>query len=121
MACTRTTTTPSCGHALDAQSHTCPTSTRPSCNPREQKRYYLHDTCAKCDPEHQRKHARDLYEWQHAQLMGEFLRARAAGDAELMRVLEDKDAELLRNLKARICMVALTRQGLETAWPELKG
>lgn len=118
MACTRTTTTLSCGHALHSQSHTCPTPTRPSCKPPKHEHRYLHDTCAKCDPEHQRKHARDLYEWQHSQLMGEYLRAKTAGDAEMMRVLEDKDAELLRNLKAKICMVALTRQGLETVWPE---
>lgn len=51
--------------------------------------------------------------------MGEYLRAKTAGDGEMMRVLEEKDAELLKNLKAKICMVALTRQGLETVWPEL--
>lgn len=100
----------SCGHRLEAIIYRCPKSrSPPACFVISWDRYRLHDTCANCDFEVNKRLIQAEYEKRHAELMMQMRDARrngrrstvAALTRDVMALSEWQRASIRRVLRPR--------------------
>ncbi|KAK1729011.1 hypothetical protein CaCOL14_008535 [Colletotrichum acutatum] len=109
----------SCGHTILSHPTDCDSA---SCQPQLQPQpAFLNDSCAACHRPASYAQNRARHEAEHAVLMGEYMRADAAGDEDGMRRARRAMLEHTRLLRRRNFAVSLVREepGGDVEWPGL--
>ncbi|KXH48598.1 hypothetical protein CNYM01_04374 [Colletotrichum nymphaeae SA-01] len=107
----------SCGHTILSHSINCDSA---HCQQQHQSQpAFLNDSCAACHRPTSYAQNRARHEAEHAVLMGEYMRADAAGDEDGMRRAQRAMLEHTRLLRQRNFAVSLVREepGGDVEWP----
>ena len=113
--CFEVKTTMACGH--HTISTVCdPTKTHgPGCE--EQRRRFIYDTCANCDPEHRRRVLKKHHDERHALLMSLYLKAKIEGDLAAMADLEALMIKAVQDMRRQNFEISLIRRNATVLWP----
>ncbi|KAK1544184.1 hypothetical protein CPAR01_04817 [Colletotrichum paranaense] len=114
-------TTMSCGHTIFTHSINCDSV---HCQQQQQPQLqpvFLNDSCSACHRPASYAQNRARHEAEHAVLMGEYMRADAAGDEDGMRRARRAMLEHTLLLRQRNFVVSLVREkaGGDVEWPGL--
>lgn len=116
--CKATKTVMACGHELWHYSQRCRHAGDRRCPGVEvSQTRSIDDGCADCEAGVGRHMVRAEYEHRRRQLMDEYIRARAAGDQELMAALEREMMEDVSRAREAIYRCSRGKGGVEVEWP----
>ncbi|KAH8172862.1 hypothetical protein LIA77_07117 [Sarocladium implicatum] len=84
----------------------------------EQRQRFIYDTCASCDPEYRRRVLKKQYDKRHALLISLYLKAKADGDNEAMKELENLMVQAVQDMRRQNFEISLIRRNAMVAWPQ---
>lgn len=115
--CIKLITTMACGHNFTKHSNPCSLSDSPRHIPDVQFRFF-NDTCAKCDPEVQRRRVKIKYEYRHQELLQQYMAAKKSGDKKIMEQVEEMMLENTQLTRQKNFEVGLVRRDPDVMWRE---